>query len=147
MKTLGIILSIVLFVCSAYQKAEYSEQTNLITLMKSRCRGKCPVYELNINSKGEAVYHGIENVGMIGIFEFKLNNEELDDLKKRFEELKFLEIKLEGKTKIRDISYTTLKYKGKSHYYRSTWKASPFKSIVEKLDSLIEIKTSTDGKK
>jgi len=141
MKSLGIILSILLFSCSAYQKAAYSEQTNLITLMKSRCRGKCPVYELNINAKGEVFYHGIANVKKIGKFEFKLSNKELAELKDMFEDVKFLDIKLQQKTKIRDIPYTTLKYKGKSHYYRSSWQSSPFKSIVEKLESLIEENT------
>lgn len=138
MKAIGIILAILLFSCSAYQKAEYSQQSNLITLIKSRCRGKCPVYELNINKAGEAFYHGISNVRNKGVFKFKLNKKELDELQKLFSELKFQEIKLQQKTKYRDVPYTTLKYKGKSHYYRSSWEKSPFKSIVEKLDLLIK---------
>jgi len=147
MKAIGIIVTILLLSCSAYQKAEYSQESNLITLIKSRCRGKCPVYELNINTEGEALYHGISNVSNRGLFKFKLNKVELDELKKLFTELKFLEIKLHKKTKYRDVPYTTLKYKGKSHYYRSSWETSPFKNIVERLDDLIEENVSTYNKK
>ncbi|MGZ2368994.1 DUF6438 domain-containing protein [Ancylomarina sp. YFZ004] len=147
MKAIGIILAILLFSCSAYQKAEYSQQSNLITLIKSRCRGKCPVYELNINTEGEAIYHGISNVRNKGIIKFRLSKVELDELQKLFTEFKFQEIKLQQKTKYRDVPYTTLKYKGKSHYYRSSWEASPFKSIVERLDGLIQENISTYNKK
>lgn len=147
MKALGIIVTILLISCSAYQKAEYSQQSNLITLIKSRCRGKCPVYELNINKEGEALYHGISNVNNKGLYKFKLSKVELDELQKLFNELKFLEIKLHQKTKYRDVPYTTLKYKGKSHYYRSSWETSPFKSIVERLDDLIQENVSTYNKK
>lgn len=143
MKSIGIILAILLFSCSAYQKAEYSQQSNLITLIKSRCRGNCPVYELNINTKGEAFYHGISNVKNKGVFKFNLSKKELNELQELFAELKFLEIKLHHKTKYRDVPYTTLKYKGKSHYYRSSWESSPFKSIVKKLDLLINENVKT----
>jgi len=143
MKAIGIILAILIFSCSAYQKAKYSKQSNLITLIKSRCRGKCPVYELNINTEGEAFYHGISNVKNKGAFKFKLNKKELNDLQQLFVELKFLEIKLHQRTKYRDVPYTTLKYKGKSHCYRSSWEKSPFKSIVERLDLLIKENVKT----
>ncbi|MCZ4693458.1 hypothetical protein DWB61_01270 [Ancylomarina euxinus] len=147
MKAIGILVAILLISCSAYQKAEYSQQSNLITLIKSRCRGKCPVYELNINTEGEALYHGISNVTHKGLFKFKLSKVELDKLQELFIELKFQEIKLQQKTKYRDVPYTTLKYKGKSHYYRSSWNSSPFKGIVEKLDELIQENVSTSNKK
>ncbi|RXQ89005.1 hypothetical protein EO244_14350 [Ancylomarina salipaludis] len=143
MKAIGIIISIILFSCSAYQKAEYSEQSNLITLIKSRCRGKCPVYQLDINTEGESIYHGIANVRNKGIFKFKLSHNELIELKNQFDELKFHEIKIQQKTKYRDVAYTTIKYQGTSHSYRSSWEASPLKSIVEKLDRLIQQNVST----
>lgn len=147
MKSIGILFAILFFSCSAYQKAEYAEQSSLITLIKSRCHGKCPVYELNINTKGEALYHGISNVNYKGIFKFKLSELEFDELQELFKELKFMEVKLHQKTKYRDVPYTTLKYKGKSHYYRSSWKSSPFKSIVERLDRLILENISTNSQK
>lgn len=147
MKAIGIIVAVILFSCSAYQKAEYSKQSNLITLIKSRCRGKCPVYELNINSEGEALYHGIANVSNKGVFKFKLSKVELDDLQELFKELNFLEVKLQQKSKYRDVPYTTLKYKGKSHYYRSSWEKSPFIGIVEKLDDLIQKNIGQETKK
>ena len=142
MKSIGVIISIILFSCSAYQKAEHSEQSNLIKLIKSRCRGKCPVYELNINSEGEAIYHGIANVRNKGIFKFKLTHRELVELENQFEDLKFHEIKIQQKTKYRDVAYTTVKYQGTSHSYRSSWERSPLKSIVEKLDELIQENTN-----
>lgn len=145
MKAIGIILAI-LFSCSVYQRAEYSLQSNLISLIKSRCRDKHPVYELNINKKGEVFYHGISNVRNKGIFKFRLNKVELDELQKLFIELNFLEIKLHQKTQYRDTPYTTLKYKGKSHSYRSYWESSPFKNIVKKLDDLIQKNVATGNK-
>lgn len=147
MKTIGLIIAVMLFSCSAFQKAEYAKQSNLISLIKSRCRGNCPVYELNINSKGEAVYHGISNVNNKGVFKFNLSKLELEELEELFEDLNFLKVKLHLKTKYRDVPYTTLKYKGKSHYYRSSWESSPFKSIVERLDNLIHENVSTYNKK
>jgi len=146
MKAIGILVVILFLSCSAYQKAEYSQQSNLITLIKSRCRGKCPVYELNINTEGDAVYHGISNVNNKGVYKFKLNKVELDELHEIFIDIKFLEIKLQQKTKYRDVPYTTLRYKGKSHHYRSTWRKSPFIGIVKKLDDLIQKKVATGNK-
>ena len=82
-----------------------------------------------------------------GLYKFKLSKVELDELQKLFIELKFLEIKLYQKTKYRDVPYTTIKFKGKSHHYRSSWKQSPFKNIVKKLDEIILKNISTSNKK
>ena len=147
MKISGILVLIILLCCWVYQKAEYSRQSNLITLIKSGCRKKHSVYEININKEGEVLYQGISNVTKKGIYMFKLNKLELDGLQELFAEINFLKVKLHQKTKYHDVAYTTLQYKGKSHHYHSSLKELPFITIEKKLDEVIKENITTDNKK
>ncbi|MBI2966807.1 MAG: hypothetical protein HYY40_03205 [Bacteroidetes bacterium] len=97
-----------------------------IEMTKTACHGKCPVYKITIQGNGKAIYDGQNNVDKIGKYEKLLSKEEIDNLIKKFEEVKFFEFKNEYFAKATDLPTTYLEF---THKEQNKKKSPHFQSL------------------
>ncbi|MBA3599940.1 MAG: hypothetical protein H0W45_01680 [Acidobacteria bacterium] len=58
---------------------------------EGECFG-CPAYKVFINTDGKIIFVGIKNVEKKGVFEGKINNFQLQELIKEFENINYLQL-------------------------------------------------------
>ena len=76
---------------------------------KTKCLGKCPVFDMYFFDNGKVMYEGFENVEVIGKKELKISSEDIRFLKNELEKVNFSQ-----ETSIkRDIPNTILRYNDK----------------------------------
>lgn len=115
------------------------EDSTLISLEKTACFGKCPVFKITIYKNGLAIYDGQINVEKKGRFEKKIPNEEIKQLIKSFEESHFFDFKDKYTADMTDLpsTYLTFNNKGKSKkiidYYDAPDKLKELEAMVENI--------------
>ena len=50
----------------------------IISLQRTACFGKCPIYKFEIYSSGDCIYHGTKFVDKIGQYKFQLKKNDID---------------------------------------------------------------------
>jgi hypothetical protein len=119
MKNIMIYILIWLFAisCKSSKIEGLNPEEAIITYSKSRCFGRCPVYDLYIFNDGKILYKGIENVSKTGTYQSTINLEELDRIKLL---LNNLDIQSNQNKLIRDMPVTTLIFNGTKTTYNET---------------------------
>ncbi|MCK5463800.1 MAG: hypothetical protein KAI95_12315, partial [Bacteroidales bacterium] len=105
---LMIFVSSLLFSCSG-QKTLTGENL-LIEMQRTPCYGYCPVYTIMIDKKGKGLFEGVENVDKIGIFSFKLSQDELMEIEIAFQEVDFFQLKKIYDAQVSDLPTTYISY-------------------------------------
>ena len=148
MKYLIYLCAIFLLIACNLSKKNTSNKSQydntLIKLQKTRCYGKCPVYTITIHGNGQAIYFGKENVGKIGKYEKKLEQTEIGNLIKAFEDANFFEFKDEYTAKITDrpTTYITYTVNEKTKRIRDYYGAP---AELKKLEKMVEVIANSEG--
>lgn len=82
---------------------------DFIEMEKGSCYGKCKVYKISVNSKGEATYTGKSNVPKTGSYKKMLSREENKELWKLVERTDLFSFKGEYEY-VPDVPSTTFRY-------------------------------------
>ncbi len=67
--------------------------TALATLERTGCYGECPVYRLTVDTDGSVVYVGTRWVKVQGRQEYKLSEQQLDELRTAFDRSGFMQMR------------------------------------------------------
>ncbi|CAL2103126.1 conserved exported protein of unknown function [Tenacibaculum sp. 190130A14a] len=118
--------TVIFFSCSAHKDAK---SNTLLYYGKTRCLGKCPVFDMYIYEDGTLFYEGFENVSVIGKKELKLSSKDLSFLK---EELNKLSFTVQNQQK-RDLPNIILKYNGKKMITQDRNKLKTLLDFLEKV--------------
>ncbi len=136
MKKIFLYISLITLVsCSCFK----SEDTIAVYYSKSKCFGKCSVFNLTIYDSGNAIYEGVNNVSNIGKYSFILTGNELDDIKRVFVENKYDTLDDEYlENNKRDLQKYTLNYNSKEIVFHKMNAPSNLSNITDFLDDKIE---------
>lgn len=113
-------------------------------MTKTACYGKCPVYKITIQGNGKAIFEGQKNVDKIGKYEKLFSKEEIENLIKKFEEVKFFEFKDEYSAKVTDLPTTYLEFthKGQTKKIKDYYDAP---TELKNLEKMIESIANSSG--
>lgn len=101
---LKVFLFIILFYsCHASKLTNPSNHGLLISMDKTDCRGKCPVYSVKIFQDGTVFYTGIKNVDRIGTFTKLLPMKKVEKVRNAFYNSYFFDFDSEYKSTITDL--------------------------------------------
>ncbi|MBK8847961.1 MAG: hypothetical protein IPO27_16100 [Bacteroidetes bacterium] len=108
-------LLLIVFVCckpkkevAAATSVDYSDSIFLI-IDKSPCFGACPTYKMIIYNNGYATMRASKNVPQVGNFNRRFSPQEIEQLSKKIEEIRFFDLKDEyNDTLIMDLPFTTI---------------------------------------
>ncbi len=142
MRTIILAMSIFLSVisCNTQKKAGTQKDYAIFTLRKTNCRGKCPVYLLEIYKSGQMKLKGSKNIDKIGEYKNTISKDELNTLIKEFEQADFFSFKDEYVAKITDLPTTYISYStGKKTKKIRDYHGSPevLKNLEKKLEQFV----------
>ena len=141
MKLLSIvIIAITLSSCSLMNKSAKTDDV-VISMRKTECRGKCPVYKVEVFESGLLKFQGKKNVNVIGEEEKQLPKSEFKALKKAFSDADFFRFQDEYVTRVTDLptTYISYTYKGQAKMIKDYHKApAALKSLEAQVALLVE---------
>lgn len=82
----------------------------LISLSKSSCFGKCPVYTITVYEDGLVILESNANIEKLGVFYLMLNALEFSNLNKKIHSINWSNYKTSYMRNIPDLPITTLNY-------------------------------------
>ncbi|MCP3929805.1 MAG: hypothetical protein GY705_11965 [Bacteroidetes bacterium] len=124
--------------CDRDQKYSY-DSGSIIKMSKTNCFGWCPVYSIEINGEGEALYKGERHVKREGKYEMQLPAAVADSLFNLFVDADYFSFKDEYSAQVTDLptTYLTFKHKGQEKkirmYYNVPEKLRELSKYVEKI--------------
>jgi len=94
---------------------DLSKDNLLISLEKTACMGKCPVYELKIYNNRVAILHAHENLDKKGKYKTRLDKEQVQYYVDRFTGIEFFSLEDKYTSHFMDLptTYITFQHKGK----------------------------------
>lgn len=98
------------FSCKSVNVNDNKSDSVIFTFRKTMCKGKCPVYYMEIFKSGKIIYDGIRNVEKIGKFTKTIDVKKLDSLIVGFENAKFCNFENEYTSRKRDLPTTYISY-------------------------------------
>lgn len=125
--------------CHLSKKTE-KEETLLITMRKTVCRGECPVYSVEVYDNGVVKYEGKKYVTKVGALGKKLSRSELKSLKAAFDAANFFNFEDEYTGKVTDLPSTFITYtqgektKTIRDHYRGP---SELKALEDKVEAVV----------
>jgi len=87
-----LIVFVLLYMVSCTGTTKISDDQLLIQLEKTPCFGKCPVYTIQIDQKGNGLFKGVENTDYQGLYSFRLSKKQLEQLETSFKQSGFFEM-------------------------------------------------------
>ena len=108
---------------------------------KTSCMGTCPTFIFNIYPDGSATYKGTKNVENIGNFSAKLSEEQLQYIKKSFEEADFFKFADVYSANVTDLPTTFIYYhNGRENRKVTDYYGAPdaLKVLEAKVDAFID---------
>lgn len=135
-----VFFSFIFFGCKIFQKNTSTDNRTdfLVSYAKDGCFGNCPEFELTIFENGDMEYHGIENVEMEGLHSAKINMGKIAELKAKFEEEGFFELKDGYLSNIADLPVISIEYGDMNCEFHQRQAPRNIKSIMNFLEALIE---------
>ncbi|MDA3853272.1 MAG: DUF6438 domain-containing protein [Bacteroidales bacterium] len=140
MRNLLFLISIIMLSACAVLKKDV-DNTELIAMRKTPCRGECMVYSLTISNGGLLKYEGKAHVNTIGKREKQLSSNELKALQKEFMEANNSDFNNEYTAEITDLPsvYLTYTNAGESKTVRDHYKGpETLKELELSVEKLVE---------
>lgn len=117
------------------KETEVTQISKLISLSKSSCFGKCPVYKLTIYNDGLAILESKVNMEKLGVFHMKLNEDQLSRLNKKIKNIDWNNSKPFYMKNIPDLPTSTLIFYKEDTTWHKVESNSVMNSELESLHS------------
>ena len=108
------ILLLLLFIsCNSYYKTSKDSDQKIISLERTACFGKCPIYKIEIFSDGKCIYEGKKFVEKIGYYNYTIPQSEIKKILSIAKKINFFQMKDEYVEPISDLPTTFILIKNK----------------------------------
>jgi len=107
---LGVAFALLLTGCSVCKPVS---KKSTIVYNRTACYGTCPIYELTIDGRGNAVLIGERFTDKIGTWEKSLSKNTYQNLFKSFEEVRWSDLDAEYPAYVSDLPSTVFRYQNK----------------------------------
>lgn len=142
MRILILFVGILLTACGT-KKIAVSEDFH-ITMDKGACFGSCPVYTLDIDNNGNAVYEGRRFTQKVGKHKHKLNGDQMSEISLLLERMNFFALQENYNSDIADLPTVAISHTNKGLSKTVSGKDNRPKPILE-LQKLLENIVNQDG--
>lgn len=107
----------------------------IISLEKTACFGRCPVFKIIIYNNGEALYNGLKFVKKVGEYDLKVSKREIDKILSKAKKIGFNNLKNEYSERITDLptTYIMINNKKIKDYYGAPSKLKDLEKMIEKI--------------
>lgn len=132
------LLVLILFISSCFnftKQKELQSPEKIISLEKTACFGRCPVFKIIIYNNGECLYNGIKFVKKSGEYNLKINEREVDGILSQAKEIGFDNLKNEYSERITDLptTYIMINNKKIKDYYGAPTELKDLEKLIEKI--------------
>ena len=132
------LLVLILFISSCFnftKQKELQSPEKIISLEKTACFGRCPVFKIIIYNNGECLYNGIKFVKKSGEYNLKINEREVDEILSQAKEIGFDNLKNEYSERITDLptTYIMINNKKIKDYYGAPKELKELESLIESM--------------
>lgn len=132
------LLVFILFFSSCFDLTKQKELQSLkiiISLEKTACFGRCPVFKIIIYNNGEALYNGLKFVKKVGEHDLKVSKREIDKILYKAKKIGFNNLKNEYSERITDLptTYIMINNKKIKDYYGAPSKLKDLEKMIEKI--------------
>ena len=132
------LLVLILFISSCFnftKQKELQSPEKIISLEKTACFGRCPVFKIIIYNNGECLYNGIKFVKKSGEYNLKINEREVDEILSQATEIGFDNLKNEYSERITDLptTYIMINNKKIKDYYGAPTELKDLEKLIEKI--------------
>ena len=107
----------------------------IISLEKTACFGRCPVFKVIIYDNGEALYNGQKFVKKVGEHDLKVSKREIDKILSKAKKIGFNNLKNEYSERITDLptTYIMINNKKIKDYYGAPSKLKDLEKMIENI--------------
>ena len=132
------LLVFILFFSSCFNLTKQKELQSpkiIISLEKTACFGRCPVFKIIIYSNGEALYNGQKFVKKVGEYDLKVSKREIDKILSKAKKIGFNNLKNEYSERITDLptTYIMINNKKIKDYYGAPSKLKDLEKMIENI--------------
>ena len=132
------LLVFILFFCSCFNLTKQKELQSpkiIISLEKTACFGRCPVFKIIIYNNGEALYNGLKFVKKVGEHDLKVSKREIDKILSKAKKIGFNNLKNEYSERITDLptTYIMINNKKIKDYYGAPSKLKDLEKMIENI--------------
>ena len=135
-----VFFSIIIATGCKSSRQTSSTEFPIMMMEKTACLGTCPTYLFNVYPDGSATYRGTKNVENIGEFTAVLSEDQLNYLKKSFEEADFFNFADVYSANLTDLPTTFIYYhNGQDNLKITDYYGAPdaLKELEEKIETFI----------
>ena len=144
-KVLLLLLILSLYSCKSGQAPAEEFAKAFISMERTACYGKCPVYKITIYGTGKAAYEGQANVAKKGTFQKTISKKDVVNLFNAFEKASFFDFNNEYTGQYSDLPPTYLTYQNKNEIKKTIkdyWKAP---DELKNLEKMVDEIANTEG--
>ena len=132
------LLAFIFFFSSCFNLTKHKELQSpkiIISLEKTSCFGRCPVFKIIIYNNGEALYNGQKFVKKVGEHKLKISKREIDKILSQAKKIGFNNLKNEYSERITDLptTYIMINSKKIKDYYGAPSKLKDLEKMIEKI--------------
>tara|TARA_Y100000994_G_C15593209_1_gene401481 strand:- start:247 stop:687 length:441 start_codon:yes stop_codon:yes gene_type:complete len=132
------LLVFILFFSSCFNLTKQKELQSpkiIISLEKTACFGRCPVFKIIIYNNGEALYNGQKFVKKVGEYDLKVSKREIDKILSKAKKIGFNNLKNEYSERITDLptTYIMINNKKIKDYYGAPSKLKDLEKMIENI--------------
>jgi hypothetical protein len=110
-----LFLMIACLSCKSGKQAKQNFDKSVISMEKTACYGKCPVYSITIYGTGKTEFTGSKNVKMLGKYEKQLSKEETLKIFNAFYASNFSDFLSEYDSGVTDVPTTIMSFLHKGY--------------------------------
>ena len=132
------LLVFILFFSSCFNLTKQKELQSpkiIISLEKTACFGRCPVFKIIIYNNGEALYNGLKFVKKVGEHDLKVSKREIYKILTKAKKIGFNNLKSEYSERITDLptTYIMINNKKIKDYYGAPSKLKDLEKMIENI--------------
>ena len=132
------LLVFILFFSSCFNLTKQKELQSpkiIISLEKTACFGRCPVFKIIIYDNGKALYSGQKFVKKVGEHDLKVSKKEIDKILSKAKKIGFNNLKNEYSERITDLptTYIMINNKKIKDYYGAPSKLKDLEKMIENI--------------
>ena len=132
------LLVFILFFSSCFNLTKQKELQSpkiIISLEKTACFGRCPVFKIIIYNNGEALYNGKKFVKKVVEYDLKVSKREIDKILSKAKKIGFNNLKNEYSERITDLptTYIMINNKKIKDYYGAPSKLKDLEKMIENI--------------